>query len=69
MSRWDIPGHQERVSEISRSIGTAFNGTDSVFRKERHTARIRDYEASRQRVRELFAELERLSSARNEPTL
>lgn len=64
MSRWDIPGHEERVSEISRELGQLLTEQTEFFRKGRHTAEeLRDYEASRERVRELFAELERLRSA------
>jgi len=64
MSRWDIPGHEERVSEISRKLGQLLTEQTEFFRKRRHTAEeLRYYEASRERVRELFAELERLRSA------
>ena len=61
MTRWDIPRHDERKSEISRELARLLNEQAEFFRKPRHTAEeLRDYEASRERVRELFAELERL---------
>ena len=62
MSKWDIPGHEERTSEISRELGRLLTEQTEFLRKgPRHTAEeLRDYEASRERVSELFAELERL---------
>lgn len=65
MSKWDLPGHEKRMSEISRELGRLLTEQTEFFRKgPRHTAEeLRDYEASRERVRELFAELERLRGA------
>jgi hypothetical protein len=65
MSKWDIPGHEERVSEIKRELGRLFTEQTEFFRKgPRHTAEeLRDYVASCERVRELFAELEGLRKA------
>ena len=65
MSKWDIPRHDERMSEISRELGKHLRDQTEFFRKgTRHSAEdLRDYEASRERVRELFAELERLRKA------
>jgi hypothetical protein len=65
MSKWDIPGHEERVSEISRELGRLLTEQTEFFRQgPRRTAEeLRDYEVSRERVRELFVELQRLRSA------
>lgn len=65
MSKWSIPKYEERMSEISRELGWLLTEQTEFFRKgPRHTAEeLRDYEASRERVRELFAELERLRKA------
>ena len=53
------------MSEISRELGRNWKDQTEFFRKgTRHTAEdLREYEASRERVRELFAELERLRKA------
>ena len=53
------------MSEISRELGRHWKDQTEFFRKgARHTAdELREYEASRERVRELFAELERLRKA------
>ena len=53
------------MSEISRELGQLFRNQTEFFRKgTRHSVEdLRDYEASRERVRELFAELERLRRA------
>jgi hypothetical protein len=65
MTRWDIPRHEERKSEISRELAQLLNEQTEFFRKgARHCVEdLRKYEASRERVRELFAELERLRQA------
>jgi len=65
MTRWDIPRHEERKSEISRELARLLNEQTEFFRKgPRHTPEdLRNYEASRARVRELFDELERLRKA------
>ena len=65
MSKWDIPRYEERMSEIRRELARLLTEQTEFFRKgPRHTAEeLRDYEASRERVRELFAELERLRKA------
>jgi hypothetical protein len=65
VSKWDIPGREERMSEISRELGRLFTEQAELFRKGRcHTAEeLRDYEASCERVRGLFAELKRLRKA------
>ena len=65
MTRWDIPRHEERKSEISRELAQLLNQQTEFFRKgARHSVEdLRKYEASRDRVRELFAELERLRQA------
>jgi len=65
MTRWDIPRHDERMAEISRELGRLLRHQTEFFRKgARHSAEeLREYEASRERVRELFAELERLRKA------
>jgi len=57
--------HEERKSEISRELARLFNEQAEFFRKgPRHTdEELRDYEAARERVRDLFAELERLRKA------
>ena len=65
MNKWDIPRQEERMSEIRRQLARLLTEQTELFRKgPRPTAEeLRDYEASRERVRELFAELERLRSA------
>ena len=65
MSKWDIPRHGERISEISRELGQLLSDQTEFFRKgTRHSAEaLREYGASRERVRELFTELERLRRA------
>ena len=65
MSKWDILGHEERMSEISRELGRLLTEQTEFFRKgPRHTAEeLRDYVASCERVRGLFAELEGLRKA------
>jgi hypothetical protein len=65
MSKWDIPRYEERISEIRRELVQLLNKQTEFFRKgHRHTAEeLRDYEASREHVRELFAELEKLTKA------
>jgi hypothetical protein len=62
MSKWDIPRY-ERMAEIRRELVQLLNEQTEFFRKgPRHTAEeLRNYEASRERVRELFAELEKLT--------
>ena len=53
------------MSQISRDLGRHWKDQTEPFRKRtRHTAEdLREYEASRERVRELFAELERFRKA------
>jgi hypothetical protein len=65
MSKWLIPRPEERMSEISRELERHWKDQTEFFRKgARHTGdELREYEASRERVRELFAELERLRKA------
>ena len=67
MSKWDILRHEERVSEISRELGRHLTQQTEFFRKGarvgRTTEELREYEESRDRVRELFAELERIRKA------
>ncbi len=65
MSKWDIPRHDERMSETSRELGRLLRDQTEFFRKgTQHSAEeLRRYEASREGVRELFAELERLRRA------
>jgi hypothetical protein len=60
MSKWDIPRYEERMSGIRHELAQILNEQTEFVRKgPRHTAEeLRDYEASRERVRELFAELE-----------
>jgi hypothetical protein len=60
--KWNVPGHEERMSEISRELGRLLTEQTEFLRKgSRHTAEeLREYEASRERVGELFAELEGL---------
>ncbi len=50
------------MADISRELGRLLTEQTEFFRKgTQHTAEeLREYEASRGRVRELFAELERL---------
>ena len=57
--------HDERMAEISRELGQLFRDQTEFFRKgPQHTAEeLREYEASRERVRVLFAEMERLRKA------
>ena len=64
-TKWDIPRPDERTSEISRELGWLLRDQAEFFRNgTRHTAdELREYEASRVRVCELFAELERLRKA------
>jgi len=59
------PGHEGRKAEISKELTRLFNQQTEFFRKgARHSAKeLRDYETARARVRELFAELERLRKA------
>jgi hypothetical protein len=61
----NLPRHEERKAEISRELTQLFNEQTQFFRKgPRHSAEeLRDYEAARARVRELFDELERLRKA------
>ena len=61
-SKWNIAGYEERLADISRELGRLLTEQTEFFRKgTQHTAEeLREYEASRGRVRELFAELERL---------
>lgn len=63
--KWDIPRHEERKSEISRELARLLNEQTEFFRKgPNHSEEdLRKYAASRQRVRELFAELEKLRQA------
>ena len=65
MSKWDIPRYEERMSEIRRELAQLLNEQTEFFKKgPRHTAEeLRDYEASRERVRELFVELDKLTRA------
>jgi hypothetical protein len=60
--KWDIPRNEERKSEISRELARLLNQQTEFFRKGGpYTAEeLREYDESRQRVRELFTELERL---------
>ena len=61
VTKWDIPRHEERVAEIRRELGRLLTQQTEFFRKRAHTTEERrEYEESRQRVRELFNELERL---------
>ena len=64
-SKWNIPGHEERMADISRELGRLLTEQTEFFRKgTQHTAEeLREYEASRERVREVFAELERIRKA------
>ena len=65
MGKWDIPRHEERMSEIRQELAQLLNEQTEFFRKgPRHTAEeLRDYVASCERVRGLFAELEGLRRA------
>jgi hypothetical protein len=67
MSRQDIPRHEERMSEIRRELGRNSTQQTEFLRKGAqagHTVGdLHEYEESRERVRELFAELERLRKA------
>ena len=65
MTRWDIPRHEDRKAEISRELAQFLNEQTEFFRKGPHHSpeELREYEASRARVRELFDELERLRQA------
>jgi hypothetical protein len=65
MAGWDIPRHKERKAGISRELTQLFNEQTQFFRKgPRHSEEeLRDYEATRVRIRELFDELERLRQA------
>jgi hypothetical protein len=67
MSQRDILRHEDRVSEISRELGRHLTQQTEFFRKGTrvgHTPEeLREYKESRDRVRELFAELERIRKA------
>jgi hypothetical protein len=65
MTSRDILSHEEKKAEISRELTQLFIKQREFFRKgPRHSAEeLRNYEAARRRVRELFAELERLRQA------
>jgi hypothetical protein len=61
MGKWDIPRHEERMAEIRRELGERLTQQTEFFRKTTHTPdELREYEESRQRIRELFNELEQL---------
>jgi hypothetical protein len=65
--KWDIPRHEERKREISQELAQLLAEQTEFFRKGArvgHTAEdLREYEVSRERVRKLFAELERMRRA------
>jgi hypothetical protein len=67
MSKWDIPRHDERISEISRELTRHLTKQTEFLRNDARVGateeEFHEYEASRERVRELFAELERLRRA------
>jgi hypothetical protein len=65
--KWESPKQQERMAEISRKLGRLLTEQTEFFRKGARMGNtpqeFRRYEESRERVRELFAELERLRKA------
>ena len=64
MNKWDKARHEQRVAAISRELGRLLRGQTEFASKGSKCAQgLRQYEASRKRIRELFAELERLRSA------
>jgi hypothetical protein len=67
MSKCDIPRHEERKSEISRELTRHLTEQTEFLRKDARVGateeEFHEYEASRDRVRELVTELERLKAA------
>ena len=67
MSKWDIPRHDERISEISRELTRHLTEQTEFLRKDARVGateeEFHEYEMSRERVRQLFTELERLKAA------
>jgi hypothetical protein len=64
---WDIRGQNERISQIGNELARLLAQQTEFFKKgarAKYTPEeLREYEESRDRVRELFAELERLTKA------
>jgi len=63
----DISSRNDRSSQIRNELARLFNEQTEFFRKGARvghtTEELREYEESRDRVRELFAELERIRKA------
>ena len=63
MNRWDKARQEQRVAAISRELGRLLRAqTEFDSNGSKYAQGFRQYEARRKRVRELFAELERLRS-------
>lgn len=64
MNRWDAARQEQRVAEISRELGRLFRfQTDFLAKGSSSVQERREYEASFERIRELFAELKKLRIA------
>ena len=63
MNRWDKARHEQRVAAISRELGRLLRAqTEFDSNRFQIRARASTVRSPRKRIRELFAELERLRS-------